>query len=404
MYKSRKAAFIIGAIIFALIGAGFLFLFIRVKNTPEITVIQTAADTNVNKGDLHVDMPIVKGWNDSGFHANQYDAKLYNNTFNNVKDWSITLKLPNNAKVNDSWNISLYENEDGTVTIINTPNQGFNDIIEPKEFITFGFILFSNSDEEINDFVIKATPEAKITDYPLYYILLFLIFINIVFLSINIAVVIKDHQYKVRTEHDRKIIIQSMKTFTNFIDAKDKYTRGHSIRVGFYTKKIAEKMDFDEDELDNIYYIALLHDVGKINISDAILNKPGKLDDEERSIIETHTTNGAQILKDFNSVPHIVEGARYHHERYDGKGYPEGLAGENIPLVARIICVADAFDAMTSNRVYRPAMKMEKVIEQLKEGSGSQFDPKLVGIILNLLETGRLDVSEIKKQSEEIEE
>ncbi len=386
MYKSRKTAFIIGAIIFALIGVGFLFLFIRVKNTPEITVIQTAADTNVNKGDLHVDMPIVKSWNDSGFHANQYSATLYNNTYNNVKDWSITLSFPNNAKVNDSWNISLYENEDGTVTIINTPNQGFNDIIEPKEFITFGFILFSNSDEEITDFVIKATPEAKITDYPLYYILLFMIFINIVFLSINIAVVIKDHQYKVRTEHDRKIIIQSMKTFTNFIDAKDKYTRGHSIRVGFYTKKIAEKMDFDEDELDNIYYIALLHDVGKINISDSILNKPGKLDEEERSIIETHTTNGAQILKDFNSVPHIVEGARYHHERYDGKGYPEGLAGEDIPLVARIICVADAFDAMNSDRCYRKAYPMERIVKELKEGAGKQFDPEVVKVMLELIE------------------
>ncbi len=385
MYKSRKAAFIIGAIVFVLISAGFIFLFIRVKNTPEITVVQTVDDTK-NKGDLYVEMPIVKSWNDSGFHANQYSATLYNNTYNNVKDWSITLSFPNNAKVNDSWNISLYENEDGTVTIINTPNQGFNDIIEPKEFITFGFILFSNSDEEITDFVIKATPEAKITDYPLYYILLFMIFINIVFLSINIAVVIKDHQYKVRTEHDRKIIIQSMKTFTNFIDAKDKYTRGHSIRVGFYTKKIAEKMDFDEDELDNIYYIALLHDVGKINISDSILNKPGKLDEEERNIIETHTTNGAQILKDFNSVPHIVEGARYHHERYDGKGYPEGLAGENIPLVARIICVADAFDAMNSDRCYRKAYPMERIIKELKEGAGKQFDPEVVKVMLELIE------------------
>ena len=385
MYKSRKGAFIIGAIVFVLIAAGFIFLFIRVKNTPEITVVQTVDDTK-NKGDLYVEMPIVKSWNDSGFHANQYSATLYNNTYNNVKDWSITLAFPNNAKVNDSWNISLYENEDGTVTIINTPNQGFNDIIEPKEFITFGFILFSNSDEEITDFVIKATPEAKITDYPLYYILLFMIFINIVFLSINIAVVIKDHQYKVRTEHDRKIIIQSMKTFTNFIDAKDKYTRGHSIRVGFYTKKIAEKMDFDEDELDNIYYIALLHDVGKINISDSILNKPGKLDEEERNIIETHTTNGAQILKDFNSVPHIVEGARYHHERYDGKGYPEGLAGENIPLVARIICVADAFDAMNSDRCYRKAYPMERIIKELKEGAGKQFDPEVVKVMLELIE------------------
>ena len=385
MYKSRKAAFIIGAIVFVLISAGFIFLFIRVKNTPEITVVQTVDDTK-NKGDLYVEMPIVKSWNDSGFHANQYSATLYNNTYNNVKDWSITLSFPNNAKVNDSWNISLYENEDGTVTIINTPNQGFNDIIEPKEFITFGFILFSNSDEEITDFVIKATPEAKITDYPLYYILLFMIFINIVFLSINIAVVIKDHQYKVRTEHDRKIIIQSMKTFTNFIDAKDKYTRGHSIRVGFYTKKIAEKMDFDEDELDNIYYIALLHDVGKINISDSILNKPGKLDEEERNIIETHTTNGAQILKDFNSVPHIVEGARYHHERYDGKGYPEELAGEDIPLVARIICVADAFDAMNSDRCYRKAYPMERIIKELKEGAGKQFDPEVVKVMLELIE------------------
>ena len=386
MYKSRKTAFIIGAIIFALIAAGFLFLFIRVKNTPEITVIQTVADSNVNKGDLHVDMPIVKGWNDSGFHANQYDAKLYNNTFNNVKDWSITLKLPNNAKVNDSWNISMYENDDGTVTIINTPNQGFNDIIEPKEFITFGFILFSNSDEEITDFVVKAKPEAKITDYPFYYILLAMVFINIVFVSINIAVVIKDHQYKVRTEHDRKIIIQSMKTFTNFIDAKDKYTRGHSIRVGFYTKKIAEKMDFDDDELDNIYYIALLHDVGKINISDAILNKPGKLDDDERDIIKTHTTNGAQILKDFSSVPHIIEGARYHHERYDGKGYPEGLSGEQIPLVARIIGVADAFDAMNSDRCYRKAYPMERIVKELKEGAGKQFDPEVVKVMLELIE------------------
>lgn len=385
MYKSRKAAFIIGAIVFVLIAAGFIFLFIRVKNTPEITVVQTVDDTK-NKGDLYVEMPIVKSWNDSGFHANQYSATLYNNTYNNVKDWSITLSFPNNAKVNDSWNISLYENEDGTVTIINTPNQGFNDIIEPKDFITFGFILFSNSDEEITDFVIKATPEAKITDYPLYYILLFMIFINIVFLSINIAVVIKDHQYKVRTEHDRKIIIQSMKTFTNFIDAKDKYTRGHSIRVGFYTKKIAEKMDFDEDELDNIYYIALLHDVGKINISDSILNKPGKLDEEERNIIETHTTNGAQILKDFNSVPHIVEGARYHHERYDGKGYPEGLAGEDIPLVARIICVADAFDAMNSDRCYRKAYPMERIVKELKECAGKQFDPEVVKVMLELIE------------------
>ena len=177
-----------------------------------------------------------------------------------------------------------------------------------------------------------------------------------------------------------------MKTFTNFIDAKDRYTRGHSIRVAFYTKKIAEKMGFEKDDLNSIYYIALLHDVGKINIPDSILNKPGSLTEEERKIIETHTTNGAMILKDFNSVPSIVEGAKYHHERYDGTGYPDGISGENIPLIARIINVADSFDAMNSDRCYRKAYPMEKIVTELKEGSGKQFDPKVVEIMLGLVE------------------
>lgn len=386
MFKSRKTAFIIGAIVFVLIAAGFVFLFIRVKNVPEIVCVQTAEQTGFSKSDLYADMPIVKSWYDSGFHANQYDAVLYNNTFNNVKDWSVTLSLPNNAQINDSWNISIYNNADGTITIINTPNQGFNDVIEPKSFITFGFILFSNSDEEIKDFVIKAKPEAKITDYPLYYVLLALIFVNVVYLSINVAIVVKDHQYKIRAERDRRIIIQSMKTFTNFIDAKDKYTRGHSIRVAFYTEKIAEKMGFEKDNLDNIYYIALLHDVGKINIPDSILNKPAELDEDEMNIIKTHTVNGALALKDFNSVSGIAEGARYHHERYDGMGYPEGLKGDNIPLAARIINVADSFDAMNSDRCYRKAYPIEKIVKELKEGSGRQFDPEVVKVMLELIE------------------
>lgn len=386
MVKSRKPAFIISLVILLLIAAGFGFLFLRVKNTPEIVCVQSGEEGSYENNDIYISMPIGKNWYDSGFHANQYDATLYNNTFNNLKNWSVTLTLPNNAKINDSWNISVYENDDGSITIFNTPNQGYNDYIEPKGFITFGFILFSNSDEEITDFVVKATPEAHVTDYPLYYILWALLFGLIIYVTINIAAAVKDHQYKIRTELDRKIIIQSMKTFTNFIDAKDKYTRGHSIRVAFYTKKIAEKMDFDKDDLYNIYYIALLHDIGKINIPDSILNKPAELTDKEMDVVKTHTTNGASILKDFNSVPCIIEGAKYHHERYDGSGYPEGLSGDKIPLVARIIGVADAFDAMNSDRCYRGAYPLDKIISELKEGSGKQFDPEVVKIMLELIE------------------
>lgn len=384
MSKSRKVSIIIGAVMLLIIALGFLYLAIKIKTIPEIECIQSG-DVKGHE-DMYITMPIAKSWNDSGFHANQYDAVLTNNTYNVLKDWSVTLKLPNNAKINDSWNISFYENDDGTITIYNTPNQGYNDIIEPKESITFGFILFSNSDEEITDYVLKATPEAHMRDYPLYYVLWMLVFILIIFASINFGLALKDHQYRLRAERDQKIIIQSMKTFTNFIDAKDRYTRGHSIRVAFYTKKLAERLGFEKDDLYNIYYIALLHDVGKINIPDSILNKPGALTDEERRVIETHTTNGAMILKDFSSVPSIVEGAKYHHERYDGKGYPEGISGENIPLVARIINVADSFDAMNSDRCYRKAYPAEKIINELKEGAGKQFDPEVVKVLLDLLD------------------
>ena len=134
------------------------------------------------------------------------------------------------------------------------------------------------------------------------------------------------------------------------------------------------------------------------------MNKPDKLTTKEYSIMKTHVDIGGEILKDFTSIKNVADGAKYHHERYDGKGYNTGLKGEEIPLTARIIGLADAFDAMTSKRVYRPAMKMDKVIQELKDGSGTQFDPKLVEILLELLNSGRLDVSEIKKQSEEIEE
>ena len=387
MNKRKTILFIVYPLMFFLIVLGFVFLQIRVLNVPKIKCVQTAESADASKQDMYIEMPIGKGWIDSGFHANQYDATLYNNTLSNLKDWSVTLTLPQNSRINDSWNITVEENEDGSITIFNTPDQGYNDYIEPNGFITFGFILFSHADEEITDFVLTATPEAKITDYPMFYVLCALVFVMIIVVSINVALLIKEKQYKIRQELDRKIIIQSMKTFTNFIDAKDPYTRGHSIRVAFYTRKLAKKMGLDDEDIyDNIYYIALLHDVGKINIPDSILNKPGALTKEEMDVIKTHTTNGAAILKDFTSIPCIIEGAMYHHERFDGTGYPEGKKGEDIPMVARIIGVADAFDAMNSDRCYRKAYAMDKIIEELKNGSGKQFDPEVVKAMLELIE------------------
>lgn len=136
-----------------------------------------------------------------------------------------------------------------------------------------------------------------------------------------------------------------------------------------------------------------MHDIGKIGIPDVILNKPARLTDEEYAVMKSHTIRGAEILKDFTLIDHVVEGARYHHERYDGKGYPNGLKGEEIPLYGRIIGVADAFDAMTANRVYRKQMDFDYVLGEMERGRGTQFDPQMVDILLRLIDEGTIDLN-----------
>lgn len=188
----------------------------------------------------------------------------------------------------------------------------------------------------------------------------------------------------------KNITVESIQAIARTIDAKDEYTNGHSIRVGYYSKIIAQNLGLSEDEVDNIYYIALLHDIGKIAIPDKILNKPGKLTDEEFAIMKSHTTRGAKILKGISTIPHIVEGAKYHHEKYDGTGYPEGLKGEEIPYVARIICCADCFDAMASKRVYKKAFTLETIMNEFKRCAGTQFDPDIAKVVVEMMASGKL--------------
>ncbi len=176
------------------------------------------------------------------------------------------------------------------------------------------------------------------------------------------------------------------------VDAKDENTSLHSQRVSDYSVLIAKELGFTEDECENIRKAALLHDIGKIGIPDRVLNKPGKLDDKEYEIMKSHVTRGADILKDFTLVDHAIEGTMYHHERYDGKGYPQGLSGEEIPLYGRIIGIADAFDAMTANRVYRKQLDFDIVLNEILRCKGTQFDPDMTDILLKLIEEGSIDV------------
>ncbi len=177
-----------------------------------------------------------------------------------------------------------------------------------------------------------------------------------------------------------------MQAFAKTIDAKDKYTKGHSVRVARYSRELVKRMGGTIKEQDEIYQIALLHDMGKIRIPDNIINKPGRLTDEEFSMIKLHCVNGYHILKNINAFPDLAVGAKYHHERYDGTGYPSGLKGENIPRCARIIAVADSYDAMTSNRSYRYALPQKIVRDEMEKGKGSQFDPAIADVMLRMID------------------
>ena len=170
------------------------------------------------------------------------------------------------------------------------------------------------------------------------------------------------------------------------IDAKDAYTNGHSSRVAEYSKQIAWRLGKDEGEIEEIYYAGLLHDVGKIGVPREIINKAGKLTDEEFAIIKQHPMIGYGILSSISELPCLAVAARSHHERYDGTGYPDGLAGEDIPEIARIICVADSYDAMTSTRSYRGVVDQQTVRKEIEDCRGTQFDPRFADIMLQMID------------------
>lgn len=189
-----------------------------------------------------------------------------------------------------------------------------------------------------------------------------------------------------RREKIERLSGQIIVTLAKTIDAKDKYTNGHSERVAAYAREIARRIGLSEEEQQAVYYMGLLHDIGKIGISDAIINKTEKLTDEEYRIIKMHPVIGEEILRNISEMPDIIIGAKYHHEKYDGSGYPDGIAGDDIPLPARIIGIADAYDAMASKRSYRDVLPQKVVREEIRKGRGTQFEPRCTDILLEMID------------------
>lgn len=189
-----------------------------------------------------------------------------------------------------------------------------------------------------------------------------------------------------KTEENEKLFIHVVRSLAEAIDAKDTYTNGHSGRVAEYSREIARRYGYSEKAQSSVYMMGILHDVGKIGVPDEVINKTGKLNDEEYEMIKKHPAMGARILEKIKEMPALATGARWHHERYGGGGYPDGLTGADIPEEARIIAVADAYDAMSSRRSYRDILPQETVRAEIEKGKGTQFDPQFADIMLTMID------------------
>lgn len=377
-----------------------------------------------------------EGLTENNYTAYTYDFFIYNNTRYEVKKFSFKFVFKHEAYMAQAWNgaLEIHQNIDGLThaeTIpdlrvynpsdydlnfyflndeafvemqdgdyfIYYPSESMNALempIEPYEGTTPGVIMYVKDGESIENsqLTLEYTLHKSFTNDIIFMISFISFILWLIALVIFIITYLQFKKYKARHERDNIIINESIETFIGFIDAKDSYTKGHSKRVAVYTSLIAKEMGYSGEDLDKIYYIALLHDCGKIGVPDNILGKPGKLTEEEFEIIKSHTVRGGEILSNFKSLEHAGDGALYHHERYDGKGYPKGLKGEEIPLIARMICVADSFDAMNSCRVYRKNLSREYIINELETNKGTQFDPKIVDIFLKLIKEEKVKFEE----------
>ncbi len=261
---------------------------------------------------------------------------------------------------------------------------------------TIGLIFYSHHSAPMvfDDFEITYYLHKGLAQMPVFWFFSAAAILWVMLVIAYIAVFLTDRAAQKRIRQDELIIEQSIHVLTKFVDAKDSYTNGHSYRVAEYSQMLGQKLGFSTDECRQLFYIALMHDCGKVAIPDAILKKPGRLTDEEYAAIKKHTTVGAELLNDFTSIKGIRDGALYHHERYDGTGYPTGKSGEDIPLVGRIICVADAFDAMNSKRCYRDRHTREYIIQELSDNRSKQFDPDIVDCLLELIVEDQIRIAE----------
>lgn len=361
-----------------------------------------------------------------------YDAVVSNDSIYEVSDWSIHINVPKKCFLNNGWcgtfDITQTSKETGETrtqtidlqdpvideiildyvtvdqdlmiplregdTLVYNPNREVNEApllakaigSDEQSTVTVGFIIYySGIKLRFSDAYLEYHLYKKPFDDKESGIFISLAALWFFAFAIYISLLIYNRVVAKKMKQSSMMINNAMSVFTGFFEAKDSYTRGHSKRVADYSRMLAKECGLSDSELQTVYYIAYMHDCGKCYIPDTILKKEGRLDDEEFEVIKSHTVKGAEMVRDFTAIKGLQDGVRHHHERYDGKGYPDGLKGDEIPFIARVICIADSYDAMSSDRCYRKKLDTETILSEFERCKGKQFDPELTDMFVEVI-------------------
>ncbi len=386
--------------------------------------------------DIHPRGGVTDSWvkNNSGIYpilnAKIYEIIITNNAHTTVEDWTIRINIQEECFLNNGW-CGKYEvhqiQKDGTELsqLIDLRNykvdeltinyyMGAQDLLIPLYPGDY-LIYYPDSSNVGSEVPIQGTSEfsgevvcgiimysksgeVDFTDYEVSYRLYKSIwdgaagrFYIIAFATFAISIIVLVTAFFITIRYEEKFVSQSgiledaMNVICGVADTRDYYSKEHSQRVARYSKMIAEKMGMDKGDCDIVYNAALLHNIGNIFVSEHILRKNGRLTSDEYAEVKQHTTRGAELLKDVKNIQHAAEAAMYHHERYDGTGYPYGKKENEIPLIARIVAVADAYDAMSNDRPYRMKLMNDQIREEFIKNRGTQFDPTIVTAFLDIM-------------------
>lgn len=390
----RKKLYIFAGIIAAML---LTMLGLLAYSDYESRILRTIEYENLQSGTVHEELELVvtRGmpWNDYTIYAQQpvgaqYDWELINYSDREFSNWSVDIIFPRGVEVNSSWN-GIFYTSGNVLTYIPEHNDEMDlTVVHAHSTRGFGAVIYTSMEVMPERAILTGYWKMSVLKMPVFWVLLGCLIVVVFFGLLNLLLWYRTEKYRMQIEKDDEMIRQAMLTMTDFIDAKDSYTKGHSSRVAIYAQELAKRLNVPDADRKNLYYIALMHDCGKVGVPDAVLKKPAKLTDDEFRLIQAHATVGNHLLTHFTSIPDISDGAHYHHERFDGSGYPEGLKGEEIPYVARIICIADAVDAMSTNRCYRDRLSEQELIDELEDHAGKQFDPEMVPAMIELIHEG----------------